>query len=306
MKRFHLSLLAGVLVAGAANATILYQTDFETDQSSNFTVAISSADTEANFNYDYATWTPTAPTAGITAIGAAPGGAGTKGLKIRSNFDGTGTDEAVTAFVNASAGKSEWTLTFDAFQLWNGAADISGTGTTTGFTVGNANTSFPFHTVPATFNGWFLLMTGEGGSASDARYYSAASATPVASNATPVWLGVGAAQVGMPTAEWSVIFAAPNYPQAGTPGRQWVTWEVVSNGTTVTVSVTPVGGTKTQIASWTQTANQTAGIGFWDLFTGSVADPASDNFVVIDNLILEEPDPPPPPPASATNWSVYQ
>lgn len=304
MNRFHLALAAGVVATATANAAVLYTTNFETDQSSNFTVVTSTADTEANFNFDYSTWTPTAPTAGIASIPAAPSASGTRGLKLRSNFDATGTNEAVTAFVNASAGKSNWTLTFDAFQLWNGPADVSGTGTTTAMTFGNANTSFPLYTAPATFNGWFVSINGEGGSGTDARFYSAASATPAVDNSIPNWFNNGTADVNMEAStNWQGVFAAPNYPEIGTPGRQWVKWKIVATGGLMVISVTPVGGTETQVSSFARTANQTVGIGFWDLFTGSIADPPADNFVVIDNLTLEEPD---PIAGAGGNWAVYE
>lgn len=297
--------IAATLVSGATGATIATY-DFETNQSGSFTTAISSADTEANYNYDYATWTPTAPTAGIAAIPVAPSAAGTKGLKMRANFDVTGTDEGVTAFVNAATGMASWVLKFDCFMMWNGPADVSAVGTTTGFTVGNATTARPFHTAPTDFNGWFLLMTGEGGMgvSGDARYYSASGAAPVLAAATPNWAinGGTALPIDMPGTAglWDAIFTSPSYPDAGLPGRQWVTWELTANNGTVSVSVTPVGGTKTKIASWTQAANKTPGFGFFDLNTGSVAVPPEDNFVIIDNVVLST------APTAAENWQLLQ
>jgi hypothetical protein len=304
------------LCASIGSAATLYTTNFETNPSANFTVAITSADTEADFAYNYATWTPTAPTAGIASITLAPNSAagGTKALKVRSNFDATGTNEAVTAFINASAGLTSWSLTFDAYQLWNGPADVSGTGTTTGFTFGNATpNSVPFNGTGASLNGWFIMMTGEGGqgASGDARYYSGTGGAPTINLATPNWKINGGTTLptdmpnaaGTAPATWDTVFASPNYPQPGTPGRQWVTWEIIQrqNGV-VTISVTPVGGVKTQVASWTQSSSGTLGVGFWDLNNGSVADPPADNFVLIDNLTLATA---PAISTAAQDWQLF-
>jgi len=297
-------------VVSAGSAATLYSTNFETDQSANFTVATSSADTEANFAFNYGTWTPT-PTTDLTSITLAPNSTAgqTKALKMRANFDATGTNEGVTAYVNASAGLTSWSLTFDAFQMWNGPADVSGTGTTTGFVFGNAASTQAMYTGATSFNGWFLLFTGEGGqgASGDARYYSAAGAAPVVNLATPNFANNGGAALpnDMPGAagNWDLIFNAANYPVAGTPGRQWVTWDLVAQSGTVKVYVTPKGGTKVQIANWAQSASQTLGLGFWDLNTGSVAVPPEDNFVLIDNLHL---DTAPAVVTAADDWSMFQ
>ncbi|MGI8907166.1 MAG: hypothetical protein ACR2IE_11825 [Candidatus Sumerlaeaceae bacterium] len=303
--------LAGV--TGLAPAAVLYQTNFEVSPAANFTTAISNApDTEADYNYNYATWVPTAPTAGITSITLAPNSTagGTRALKMRANFDATGTNEGVTAYLTPSAGLTSWSLTFDAFQLWNGPDAGSATGSTTGFTMGNANPATPMYSGATTFNGWFLLFTGEGGqgTSGDARYYSGTNAAPISANTTPNWAINGGTTLdpNYPGAvgTWDSIFTAGGgYNPAGTPGRQWVTWELIAKDGSVKVSVTPVGGVKTQIANWIQAANQTIGLGFWDFNTGSVANPPVDNFVLVDNLKLETA---PVTPAAVSEWSLFQ
>jgi hypothetical protein len=237
---------------------------------------------------------------------------------MRANFDATGTNEGVTAFLNSSTGLTSWSLTFDCFQLWNGPASVggaipAGTGTTTSFTFGNAATTRPFHTAPTDFNGWFVAFVAEGGNGAsgDARYYSASNGTPTVALATPNWAINGGTPLptdmpnGAGTAlnTWETIFTAGNYEVPGTPGRQWVTWEIIAQAGSVKVSVTPKNGAKTQIANWVQSASQTIGLGFFDLNTSSVADPPSDNFVVIDNLHL---DTAPVAPAGANDWSMFQ
>jgi hypothetical protein len=310
MKR---SLLAGagalcVLAVGSAQATVVYSTNFESDQSANFTTVITSADTEANFNYDYSTWAPTSPTAGVTSITAAPSGAGTKGLKMRSNFDITSSNEAVTAYINSSASLTNWILTFDAYQLWNGPEGAVGTGTTTAFLIGNATTAVPLYGGAGSLTGWFLFMTSEGGqgASGDARYYSASGGAPTQNNTLPDWRinGGTVLPINMPGApgEWDAVFPGGiNQNIPGTPGRQWVTWEIKADSGTgqVRVRVKPDGGVFTQIALWTQATGQTTGLGFWDPNTGSIADPPDDNFVVIDNLTLET------FTSDVKDWSLY-
>ncbi|MBX7246098.1 MAG: hypothetical protein K1X53_11420 [Candidatus Sumerlaeaceae bacterium] len=311
-NKLFLALALGALSVGSVQAQTIYSTNFETDQSSNFTVTSSSLDNEALFNYDYATWVPTAPTAGVTSITVAPSAAGTKALKMRGNFDLTGTNEGVTAFVNACNGLTSYSLTWDCYQLWNGPDAVSATGSTTGFTVGTAtSTANPFYGGAATFNGWFLLMTGEGGQgvSGDARYYSAATAAPAVTLSKPDWRinGGTVLDTNMPgtAGTWDSIFTGTGvnyYQPAGSPGRQWVTWNIVARPGDITVYVTPKGGVKTQIAKFGDTVNARTGFGFWDFNTGSVAVPPEDNFVLIDNLKVEYA---PAIPTAASDWQMY-
>lgn len=310
-KLSHFLLGTAVIVAGAASAqaAILYSTGFETDQSSNFTVVTTSADTEANFNFDYSTWVPTAPTVNPTSIPAAPSGAGTRALKIRANFDLTGTNEGVTAYINASAGLATYTLSFDAYQLWNGPDGAVGTGTTTSMSVGKAVNTSAMYGGATAFDGWWLFMVNEGGqgASGDFRYYSGTGGAPVSDLTTMVPLFANVNMPGAAGTEWDTVFTSTaNGAIAGTPGRQWVRWQITADaadGNRVRARVTPQGGLSHVIANWNNAIADTgkaSGIGFWDHNTGSVADPASDNFILIDNLVLEDTALP-----GVNEWTMY-
>ncbi|MCC7391186.1 hypothetical protein IT571_02365 [Candidatus Sumerlaeota bacterium] len=307
MKKSYFALAAALAVAGSAQAAVLYTTDFETPQGANFTSAISSADTEFNYSFNYAAYVPTTPTTALT-IPAAPSGSGTTGLMIRATFDGPATNEGATAYINAGAGKTNYVLKFDAYQMFNGAVALGvpqAPNTTVGMAMGNAAPSSAMHSGATAFTGWFIMITPEGGNGTtDVRYYSGTGAAPVNANTTPDWRinGGTVLPTGMPgtASEWPLVFPAtdPNVLVPGCPGRQWVTWEVTSLGGNVSVKVTPVGGPTTTIASWAQANNNTPGVGFFDPNTGSVVDPL-DSFVVIDNLTLTEPS------EASEGWALY-
>lgn len=302
LAKFALAVLfAGTAIS--ASAATLYTTDFETDQSSNFSVFTTSADTVANFTYDYSTFAFTAPSDGPASIPAAPSAAGTKGLKLAANIDAAATVEAVSAFINAGAGKSSYTLTFDAFQMFNGPAAGTGSGTTTLFNFGNAAGTAAVYSAATAFSGFYAGFTGEGGSTNDNVYYEGIGAAPTLNNTAANWGGVAAA--AQEVAPWTTLFANPTYPKAGSPGRAWVTWKLEVVPGTITISVKPSGaGSFTSVATIAPTSgvatNVKPFVGFYDPFS-SLPVPATDNFVIIDNLSLVEPE----PPTSAENWALY-
>ena len=295
--------MAFAAAASSASATVLYTTNFETDQTSSFTVVGSSADIVANFAFDYALFTQTAPTAGVTSIPAAPSGAGTKGLKLAANVDGTGTVEAVSAFINAGAGKTTYTLTFDAYQLYNGPADATGTGTTTFAAFGDAAGTAAVYSTAAALSGFYVGLSCEGGTTNDVVYYEGNGAAPTLNNAAANWGGTAAASEEV--APWTTLFTTPTYGRAGAPGRNWVTWKLEVVPGTTTVSVKPAGASSfTTVSTLTPTAgiptNGKPFVGYYDPFA-SLPVPTSDNFVIIDNLTLDEP----APPTAAGSWSLY-
>lgn len=319
MKRIIVSFIAALALPVAGNAAVLYSTNFETTPT-GVTVVTSSADTEVDLNFNYGTYVPTAPTAPITSITLAPNSTAgqTRGLKMRANFDATGTNEVATVYFTASTGLTSWTLQFDCFQMVNGAPPMtSGVGTTTGFCVGNAvlggatAANAGMYTGATTFNGWFLLVTGEGGqgASGDARYYSSAGGAPAVSLTIPNWALNGGTTLNTNMgvdASWDAVFPDPVAEDGirGLPGRRWVTWtlqeDVVGQ---MTVFMQLHGAAKQQVAKWNQPSGNTIGLGFDDFNTGSVAVPPQDNFVVIDNLSISTAT---PLASAATDWQYLQ
>jgi hypothetical protein len=305
VNRLILSSSIAVALCATAPAAVIYSTDFETNQSASWTVVGDDAgaanDFSANFAYDYSTYAPTAPDTTPASIPAAPSGAGTKGLRLDANHaDATAAAAAVTAYVNAASGLSQYTLKFDLFVNYNGPSG-GGSGSTEFITVGgNATNSSVTDSAWPTFTGFWWTMTGEGGAAQDYRYYEGTGAAPVRTDTIPNWNGANELDQG--SAGWQALFPSPAYETPGAPGKAWVVVEEVVNNSVVTVFLTPTGGVKTQVASWTLTAGvPNSGfplVGYWDAFS-SIANPIQDNFAVIDNLSITT------PAASVEDFNLY-
>lgn len=278
--------------------------DFETDASSQFTVRNAAGDFLANFNYDYSTFTPASPDTTPASIPAAPSGPGTKGLRLEvNNNDAVGAVDAVTIYPNAAAGSSNYTLKFDMWMNYNGGAG-GGNGSTEFLVVGgHADGAQAAHSGATAFNGFFFTATGDGDAGQDYRYYEGAGAGPVRADAVPNWNGANELDHG--AAGWQALFPSPTYETAGVPGKAWTVVEVVVNGGNVTAFMTPTGGSRTQIGSWAYgTAASGAPmsgyplVGYWDLFT-SIASPAANNFMIIDNLSVTQ------GPTSVNDWALF-
>jgi hypothetical protein len=326
---FGVALLAGTLSTAGFAQTILFSTDFETDPSANFTVQQAAG--EAVFNYNAAAWTPgTSPfpdrnTAGLAAIPAAPSAAGATGLYLRSNFTAPGqTTNGVAAYITAPAvvSATEYTMEFDAFQMYNGPQDQFSPfsfGTTTMMTFGLGQPTQLAGVGTTAFQGFFLAFTTEGGTVIDARYYSGIGGAITLDAAFPNFFGTNRSNYGFlgtsPQAnEWNTVFTTATGTPDGIPGRRWVTWQVVRDGATFTVSVKEAGAaTFTEVATFTvpiavNLTNAAPFVGFADPFTGSIADPAADNFALIDNLRIFVPAAPTPTPGplSARQWNLHE
>ena len=303
-------LLATLIVGGQ----IIYQSDFETDQSASFIVQKQSGgDATCDFNYDFLTYVPQPITTGTYPIAQSPNSppsAGTKAVRFDVNIT-AGVVDSVTIFPTAAVGLQDYTMRFDLWINYNGAAyGVGGVGTTEFIAVGGHSDSLvsapPGITGTSSFKGFFWTATGEGGAAQDYRYYEGNGSTVTRTDAQPNWWGAGS--ISHADAGWMALFTTPPYESTGAPGKAWVTVEmVVSNlGKDVAVYFTPIGGTKTLAGQWTiLDASLSSGyplIAYLDIFSG-VANPGQDNFGLIDNLLIEIPA---PPTSAKTIWSLYE
>lgn len=293
-----------VALANVGFSAVLVNVNFETDPSASFTVRNGAGDFGANFSYDYSTFAPSSFTT-PASIPAAPSGAGTKALRLEANNnDATAAQDAVTVFPNAAAGLSNYVIKFDLWMSNTGDATGAGTGSTEYFTCGGHSDAAQAAWTGATASkGFFWAFDTDGDEAAAYHYYEANGAAPLANNATPNWFGSN--QTSTAGAGWQALFPAPTYRNAGTASKAWNVVEMqVVNGS-VTVFVTPTGGTRTQVGAWTVANGLTSGspfFGQWDPFA-SVASPASDAFSLIDNLTVTSPI---PVVAGAEDWSLFQ
>ena len=253
-----LSLAAALAISNVSIAAILYTQNFDVDDTANWTFNSSSAadgaadnaNNEANFFFDYST----------VGIPPAPGGATTRGLKMEANVnDGTGAFMGASASPTGLVLPSEYILRAHVWQNANGATTPpgfpgGGTGSTqvTNMTVGTtgATAEFPGGTMSGVQGG----ATGEGGSGTDWRVYSASMPDGAGAVISPsLHPGVYAAgnTAGdlnnsdayyavpfpgkVPPAAQTVLFPQQNgTTQNGTPAFAWHEWEMVKTATEVT------------------------------------------------------------------------
>jgi hypothetical protein len=166
-----LSLAAALALSNISFAATLYSQDFNVDDTANWTVLPSTGanttDFVADFFYDY------------SAIGvpAAPGGTGTRGLKMTVN-NSAGVLGGITTSPNGQSFSGDYTVVFDMWQNYVGPLGPGGSGTTqfTQYGIGTAGTASQWIGA-ATKDSVTFGTTLDGGSASDYRAYSSAAAT---------------------------------------------------------------------------------------------------------------------------------
>lgn len=311
----------GVLAAGQVFAqgfiidSVLFETDFATDQSANFTVShqAAPADNQIDFSYDYSTFAQAA--SGFpTSIPQSPStvAANTRALRMATNTGATGVVNAITATLNGVS-QANMRITFDGWINYNGGAG-GGTGSTEFITFGaSANSALPaapgsnyLTSVNPSFNGFYFTLAGEGGAAQDYRYYDGNGGAAVGNNGALANFG-GDGSVDHNAAFFQSTFPSPAFETAGAPGKAWLTYEIVILNGSVRLSITKPDNSEVVLCNWfipnagTTLTGLAPHFGTADVFA-SLAVPASDNFVLIDNVKVEAIS----AAASAGNWALYQ
>lgn len=258
---------------GLVSAADLIVDSFEVDSSANYTVVESAipgvTDSSSDFQFDYVT-------AGIPLAPNSTAG-DTYGLRLTANDtdNGSGTSEEshITAFNNtAVSGLSSYSMFVD---MWMNV-DLAASGSTEFSHIGIAGDGATYNSIftPIQGSGYFIAMTGEGGSSSDFRH------------STPSTLAVASGDLTYLTPEhttnatgtlYQSIFPGGDFP--GSPGNRWTTLEIRVDPTNVTYLL---DGT-----AIIETANEGAdgyvSLGYADVFD-SVASVFQAHYVVYDNL----------------------
>jgi hypothetical protein len=296
----------------------LYENDFEADSSGDFAVVHRNvSDNAVDFSYDYSTFSQAG--GGIPAsIPASPRttGDGTRALRMAVNL-AAGTPNAVTATLTAIEPRENMRITFDGWINYNGGT--GGTSNSTEFLTfgGSANPALYAHTSTAythpaaanqPFNGFFFAIAGEGGSAQDYRYYDGSGTGGATGNNGPLANFLGTGAVDHP--DFTSVFPKPPFETAGAPGKQWLRWEVLVLDGKVRLIVTREDLSQILLCDWF-TPNATATMA--DLLPhfgttdplATAANPASDNFVLIDNLRVESISAMTVPGEMRDSWAIY-
>jgi hypothetical protein len=316
--RFSLSILslaAALALSNVSVAAILYSQNFDVDDTANWTfnssaaadLAADNANNEANFFFDYST----------IGIPPAPGNTTTRGLKMEANVnDGTGAFMGASASPNGLALPSEYILRAHVWQNANGATAPpgfpgGGTGSTqvTNMTVGatGASQEFPGGTMSGVQGG----VTGEGGSGTDWRAYSASmpsgagavispSANPgvyAAGNTAADLNNTDAYYTGpfpgtVPPAAQTALHAQQNgTTQNGTPAFNWYLWEMVKTSTEVTwrVNGTLIATIPASLFPANFATNPSIALGHMDI-NATTTDAAGRPllFGLFDNVVVDE------------------
>lgn len=313
-----LSSALAVLMVGSWASAATYSFDFNTDQSSQFTVVEYQAaggtgtDSSINWTYDYSTHVQLSPATDVP-IPSAPSSGDSSTIGVRMDVNLTaGLVDSLTLFPNLTAAAGgDWTMTFDVWANHNGDAG-GDTGSTEFWGFGAANDNANPNMEADGDNGFNYYISGDAGAVDDARYASGAGTMATDFNAPDWWASATPPNDDMNNdADWTAFF--PNDGTNGTPptgtvlvggsGKQWITVKlVVSNGgadrqvyfkrstdSTFTLVSSITGGTGSSDAP---------SIGYLDLFS-SVANPAADEFVVFDNLSLDI------PPSAVPDWELF-
>jgi hypothetical protein len=274
-----------ILIPGVASASTIIEDDFESDTSANYTVATQDPNNgSVTFEFDYvAAGIPLAPR---SASGAA------KGLRLTVN-DFDGIQNTQTVFHNTVVNADVYQLTVDVYMAF-----VEGPSTTEHAHVGvggdGATPNSLFNPISGT--GSFMAFTGDGGSASDYRWFLATANGGLTTfpNDHPSYLGHGSNNTNE---FYSNFFPSPPSTVVGVPGNIWTTVEVLvdniqgriqyfmtnSNGDReLFFDNSPDPGSPTPFSGLLEGL---VSIGLHDAFT-SIA--PNTSFAVFDNLLVEE------------------
>jgi hypothetical protein len=156
----------GLLLAVSPVLGALYTQDFEVDATAAWTVNNGPSDAATDFFFDYAT----------VGIPAAPGGAGTRGMKLQANLT-NGIFGGMSVSPTGQSFSGDYVVEFDWWANVNGPFPGGGSGSTnlSTYGIGTAGTT-PQWPGGVQDSVWFG-GTGDGGSSADWRAYSSAAPT---------------------------------------------------------------------------------------------------------------------------------
>ena len=143
------------------------------------------------------------------------------------------------------------------------------------------------YAIPTSGSGAYLVFTGEGGSASDYRWYRDASNLPageVDSGSLPAthpsYLA-GGTNASLPF--YQALFPSPPAATPGSPGLMWTTVEIEVDQTAGTIKMS-MDGTLIIDGAFAGDLDGLVSLGLADIFT-SLSGPT--NFILYDNLTVE-------------------
>lgn len=277
--------LCGLVAAAPLHAAVFYAQDFEIDSSASWTLNSGPTDSAADFFFDYST----------VGIPAAPGGAGTRGMKLQANLT-SGVFGGMSVSPTGQNFAGDYVVEFDWWANFNGPFPAGGSGSTnlSTFGIGTAGVS-PQWPGGVQDSVWFGA-TGDGGSAADWRAYSTAAGTgypdgspvfPFATrnNTDPYFVGFGG--VAAPAAQLALFPQQTGTTAVGTAGMEWHQVEIAKAGTDVTWRVDGLLMATIDLNTVTL-AGGNIFFGHSDINATSSTDPNDSAllFTLIDNIVV--------------------
>jgi len=222
----------GVLLVAVPAYGSLYTQDFEIDSTASWTVNNGPSDAAADFFFDYST----------IGIPAAPGGPGTRGMKLQANLT-NGIFGGMSVSPTGQNFTGDYVVEFDWWANFNGPFPGGGSGSTnlSTFGIGTAGVA-PQWPGGVQDSVWFA-GTGDGGSSADWRAYSSAAPTsypdgsPVypfttRDNTNPYFAGFGGNAA--PAAQLVLFPQQTGITAVGSGGMEWHQVQFTKAGTTAT------------------------------------------------------------------------
>lgn len=267
----------------------LFAEDFDTNTSTNWTVAWGAANGLPDFTVDWAFDYGATPYTfnGVTGlIPPAPNSPDSSTRAVRlsvNNNDTNGASAAVNLYPKNLSLSGDFALKFDLWINYPGGPGGTGsTGSTEhaifGILHSGTNANWATASAPASDGVWFA-MNGEGGDTRDYRAYEGNPTGP------PSDLTATLGASNHTAAIYQNLFPATRFETPGAPGKNWVEVEIrYTNGVVVWLLDGVVVAQRTNTSAFT---NGTMMIGLMDTFA-SIANPARDAFVLFDNVRVED------------------
>lgn len=218
-------------------------------------VNASTGDYLTTFNYDY----------GAQGIPEAPNSQGgddaTRGLKLESNlFDGAGN--FFTLYPMGQSFNGSYQLRFDAYMSYGSVGTTEFLGGGLAYNGTDADLT----------SGAQAIATGDGGSSQDWRAFDSGAYFPLGNGNTEPYVS---------------FLPSVNGSAAGSPGFQWITWEFNALEGDVSIVIEKPDSSRLTLTSFTPAGGTDGNISLFyaDFFT-SIADPASETFGLIDNVVV--------------------
>lgn len=282
--------LPAFLLVSSNSFPVLFSDNFDTDTSRNWSFFWGANDnlpdytTNWAFNYGVIPYTYN----GVTyLIPPAPNSTNSTTLGVKFTVNNTnGSDAGVNIYPRGQSFSGNYALKFDMWINYPGGAEGSGASGTTQYAIFGLNflgseVNWAAASASSTDGIWFG-NDGDGGAIVDYLAYvgnRSGTQTELLGQAAS-----GLSQSNHTASIFTTLFPSPPSETAGTPGKTWAEYEIdQTNGTLIW----KINGAV--IAQRANTSSFTSGdimLGLMDIFP-SIANPASDCYVLYDNVRVE-------------------